>query len=76
MTEQQFDNIEDYIADLKAKLAVNRECGNTLYNLGVAYLSKRDFMEAERCFREAVANSPSWPRPTCSSAASPCSAAI
>jgi tetratricopeptide (TPR) repeat protein len=58
MTEQQFDNIEDYIADLKAKLAVNRECGNTLYNLGVAYLSKRDFMEAERCFREAVANSP------------------
>lgn len=58
MTEQQFDNIDDYIADLKSKLAVNRECGNTLYNLGVAYLTKRDFMEAERCFREAVANSP------------------
>ncbi|MGE4469795.1 MAG: tetratricopeptide repeat protein [Desulfovibrio sp.] len=55
---QQFENVDEYIADLKAKLAKNRECGNTLYNLGVAHLSKREFMEAERCFREAVANSP------------------
>jgi tetratricopeptide (TPR) repeat protein len=55
---EHFDNLDDYIADLKAKLQKNAQCGNTHYNLGVAYLSRRDFMEAEREFLEAVANSP------------------
>ena len=58
MSEQQFSNVEEYIAHLKEMLRQAPECGNTHYNLGVAYLSKREFMEAERCFREAVANSP------------------
>lgn len=58
MPEQQFATVDEYIADLKAKLEKNNECGNTWYNLGVALLSKRDFMEAERAFREAVGNSP------------------
>lgn len=58
MSEQQFANVDEYIADLKAKLQKNGECGNTWYNLGVALLSKRDFLEAERAFREAVGNSP------------------
>ncbi|MCM0755258.1 tetratricopeptide repeat protein [Desulfovibrio aminophilus] len=58
MSEQKFANVDEYIADLKAKLQKNSECGNTWYNLGVALLSKRDFLEAERAFREAVGNSP------------------
>ena len=55
---EQFDNLDEYIADLKAKLEVNPTCGNTHYNLGVAYLSRRDFVEAEREFLDAVAHSP------------------
>ena len=55
---EHFDNIDDYIADLKTKLEANPTCGNTHYNLGVAYLARRDFMEAEREFLEAVAHSP------------------
>eukprot|EP00831_Metopus_contortus_P085472 TRINITY_DN9949_c0_g1_i3.p2 TRINITY_DN9949_c0_g1~~TRINITY_DN9949_c0_g1_i3.p2 ORF type:complete len:278 (+),score=61.04 TRINITY_DN9949_c0_g1_i3:809-1642(+) len=55
---EQFDNIDEYIADLKAKLQANPSCGNTHYNLGVAYLSRRDFVEAEREFLDAVAHSP------------------
>lgn len=55
---QKFDNIEDYIADLKSKLSKNEGCGNTWYNLGVAYLSKREFMDAERAFLSSVSHSP------------------
>ncbi|MBN2140616.1 MAG: tetratricopeptide repeat protein [Desulfovibrionaceae bacterium] len=58
MAERKFEDIEDYIADLKAKSAQNPGCGNTHYNLGVAYLSKRDFMAAERELLEAVDCSP------------------
>ena len=53
-----FDNVDEYIDDLKGKLKGNPGCGNTHYNLGVAYLSRRDFAEAEREFLEAVSNSP------------------
>ncbi len=55
---ERFDNIDDYIDDLKGKLKINPTCSNTLYNIGVAYLSRRDFMEAERSFLDAIANSP------------------
>jgi len=55
---EHFDNLDDYIADLKGKLQDNPQCGNSHYNLGVAYLSRRDFVEAEQEFLEAVANSP------------------
>jgi tetratricopeptide (TPR) repeat protein len=54
--KQRFDNIDDYIADLRGQLGNNAECGVTWYNLGVA---KRDFLEAEKAFRQAVDNSPS-----------------
>ncbi|MBU1230678.1 MAG: tetratricopeptide repeat protein [Proteobacteria bacterium] len=56
--EPKYNNVDEYIQHLKEQLMANAECGNTHYNLGVAYLSKREFMDAERCFREAVANSP------------------
>ncbi|MBU1247304.1 MAG: tetratricopeptide repeat protein [Proteobacteria bacterium] len=58
MAEKQYNNVDEYIDDLKSALAKNKECGNTLYNLGVAYISKREFMEAERYLREAVEASP------------------
>lgn len=58
MAEKEYANVDEYIADLKAGLAKNEKCGNTQYNLGVAYLSKREFHEAERYFRDAVENSP------------------
>lgn len=56
---RRFTNVDDYIADLKAKLAENPDCGHHLYNLGVALLSKREFLEAETAFRDAVDKSPS-----------------
>ncbi len=55
---EHFDNIDDYIEDLRGKLAINNECSNTHYNIGVAYLSRRDFQDAESHFLEAAANSP------------------
>ena len=55
---KKYEDVNEYIADLKANLAKNPGCGNTHYNLGVAYLNKRDFAEAERSFREAVHHSP------------------
>ena len=55
---QQYENIDQYIGNLKKGLEANEECGNTWYNLGVALLAKREFMEAERAFREAVSCSP------------------
>lgn len=51
-------NADDYIAEQKNKLAKNPQCANTRYNLGVAYLSKRMWHEAEREFRQAVQDSP------------------
>jgi tetratricopeptide (TPR) repeat protein len=55
--ERQFDNVNDYIADLKQKYQTNNTCANTAYNLGVAYIAKRDFMEAERWLRKALDHS-------------------
>ncbi|MGE4506806.1 MAG: hypothetical protein AB7D51_15780, partial [Desulfovibrionaceae bacterium] len=56
--DKQYNNVDEYIADLRENLAKNKDCGNTLYNLGVAHLSKREYMEAERYFRDAVEASP------------------
>ncbi len=58
MSEQQFQNVDEYIAYLQEHLAQAPECGNTHYNLGVAYLSKHEYVTAEKYFRSAVANSP------------------
>lgn len=53
----QAKNVDEYIAELKAQLAENPTCANHHYNLGVAYLSKRMWQEAEKAFLEAVENS-------------------
>ena len=55
---QQEETVEQRIAGLKAQLQENPTCGNHHYNLGVAYLAKGDWVEAERSFLEAVQNSP------------------
>ncbi|MBU1003963.1 MAG: tetratricopeptide repeat protein [Proteobacteria bacterium] len=49
---------DEYIDELKAQLAVNPTCANHHYNLGVAFLAKRMWQEAEEAFRDAVENSP------------------
>ncbi|MGN0008465.1 MAG: tetratricopeptide repeat protein [Desulfovibrionaceae bacterium] len=56
--KDRYDDIDEYIADLKAEIAQNEQCATHHYNLGLALLSKRDFMAAEESFLEAVRNSP------------------
>ena len=54
----RYDDIDEYIADLKAEIASNDQCATHHYNLGLAFLSKRDFVAAEEALLEAVRNSP------------------
>ena len=53
----QANNVDEYIAELQQQLAENPTCASHHYNLGVAYLSKRMWQEAEKAFLEAVENS-------------------
>ena len=54
----RYDDLDEYIADLKAEIANNEQCANHYYNLGMALLTKRDFIAAEEAFLNAVRNSP------------------
>lgn len=56
--KERYDDLDAYIADLKAEIAANDKCANHYYNLGVALLSKRDFVAAEEAFLAALRNSP------------------
>ncbi len=56
MTKAQ--NVDEYIAELKIQLQSNPDCASHYYNLGVAYLSKRMWQEAEEAFRTATEHSP------------------
>ena len=56
--KERYDNIDEYIRDLQAEIRQNDQCANHYYNLGVALLSKGDFVEAESAFLDAVRNSP------------------
>ncbi len=56
--KKNYDDIDEYIADLKHEINENEQCANHHYNLGLALLSKRDFMGAEDSFLAAVRNSP------------------
>ena len=53
-----YDDIDEYIADLKDEIKANEKCANHYYNLGLAFLSKRDFVAAEEAFLAALRNSP------------------
>lgn len=54
----RYDDLDEYIADLKAEIAQNEQCATHYYNLGLALLTKRDFVAAEESFLNAVRNSP------------------
>lgn len=56
--KDRYDDIDEYIADLKTEIAANEQCANHHYNLGLALLSKRDFVAAEESFLNAVRYAP------------------
>lgn len=56
--QEKYSSLDEYIADLQAEISQNENCANHHYNLGVAFLSKGDFVAAEECFLNAVRNSP------------------
>lgn len=56
--KEHYDDLDEYIADLKSEIASNDKCANHYYNLGLALLSKRDFVAAEEALLNAVRNSP------------------
>ena len=52
------NNADEHIAQLKKNLLHNDECGTTHYNLGVAYMGKQEYVEAEKELHEAIDCSP------------------
>ena len=54
----KYEDIDEYIHDLQEEIKTNEKCANHYYNLGLAFLSKRDFVAAEDAFLKAVENSP------------------
>ena len=55
----QANNAEEFIAQQRAAIASNPECGNSHYNLGVALMGKKEYNEAEKEFMTAIECSPS-----------------
>lgn len=51
-------NADEHIAQLKANLAHNEECGTTYYNLAVALMGKQEYAAAEKELHEAIDCSP------------------
>ena len=66
-------NAEEYIAQQRAAIAQNPECGNSRYNLAVALIGQKKYDEAEKELFEAV---PEWRKPMFCSGASACSGTI
>lgn len=54
----QAKNVEEFIAQQRAAIAANPECGNSHYNLAVGLLGQRKFEEAEKALYEAIEHSP------------------
>ena len=52
-------NVEEYIAQQRAFIASNPDCGTSHYNLAVALVGQKRYEEAEKALLEAVACSPS-----------------
>ncbi len=51
-------NADEHIANLRQALAQNAECGTTHYNLAVALMGKKEFVEAEAALHDAIDCSP------------------
>ena len=56
--KNQLKDVDEHIAQLKTALAHNDECGTTHYNLGVAFMGKQEYVEAEKEFHDAIDCSP------------------
>lgn len=56
--KERYENIDEYIEDLKKEIASTEKCATQYYNLGLAFLSKRDFVAAEEAFLNALRQSP------------------
>jgi tetratricopeptide (TPR) repeat protein len=54
----QAKNAEEYIAQQRAAIAQNPECGNSHYNLAVALMGQQQYDEAEKELHEAIDCSP------------------
>lgn len=52
-------NVEEYIAQQRAGIASNPDCGTSHYNLAVALIGQKKFDEAEEELHEAINCSPS-----------------
>ncbi|MBT8366069.1 MAG: tetratricopeptide repeat protein, partial [Deltaproteobacteria bacterium] len=49
---------EEFISQQKAAIAANPECGNSHYNLAVAFMGQQKYDEAENALNEAIDCSP------------------
>ncbi|GFH62709.1 MAG: conserved hypothetical protein [Candidatus Desulfovibrio kirbyi] len=56
--KERYDDLDEYIADMKQAISDTAQCATHHYNLGLALLSKRDFTAAEEAFLNAVRNAP------------------
>lgn len=56
--KERYDDIDEYIADLQKEVSGKEKCASQYYNLGLAYLSKRDFSAAEEAFLNSLRSSP------------------
>lgn len=56
--KDRYDNVDEYIEDLKQEIPKKDKCATHWYNLGLAFLSKRDFTAAEEAFLNALRQSP------------------
>jgi tetratricopeptide (TPR) repeat protein len=52
-------NVEEYIAQQRAGIASNPDCGTSHYNLAVALIGLKQFDEAEKELQDAISCSPS-----------------
>jgi tetratricopeptide (TPR) repeat protein len=47
-------SLDEQIRELEGKAAKSPDCANTHYNLGSAYLARREFEKAEKKFHDAL----------------------
>jgi tetratricopeptide (TPR) repeat protein len=57
-TMPKFKNADDYILQQQAAIASNPDCGNSHYNLAVAYIGQKKYAEAEKELHESISCSP------------------
>ena len=59
MSMTKAKNVDEYIAQQRAAIAANPDCGTSHYNLAVALLGQKKYDEAEKELHESIQCSPS-----------------